>query len=65
MLIEAAERSAQQLPHREKYLLIVTGFMRRYLELHLELIDRVEKELEDESETKSAALPEPGAADRL
>jgi hypothetical protein len=41
--LQEAERSAHQLPHREKHLLLVTGFMRRYLELHLELIDQVEQ----------------------
>jgi DNA-binding PadR family transcriptional regulator len=43
--LDEAERSAHQLPHREKYLLLTTGFMRRYLDLHLELIDSVEREL--------------------
>jgi DNA-binding PadR family transcriptional regulator len=43
--LEQAERSAHELPHREKYLMIVNGFMRRYLELHLELIDQVDEEL--------------------
>lgn len=51
--LEEAERSARQLPHREKYLLLVTGFMRRYLELHLALIDQVEKELESEPDLTS------------
>jgi DNA-binding PadR family transcriptional regulator len=43
--LDDAERSAAQLPHREKYLLLVISFMRRYLELHHELIDDVEREL--------------------
>ena len=33
------------LPHREKYLLLVIGFLRRLLDLHLELVDEVEREL--------------------
>ena len=37
--------TAAVLPHRSKYLLIVIDFLRRYLELHEELIDRVESEL--------------------
>jgi DNA-binding PadR family transcriptional regulator len=49
-----AERSAQQLPSREKYLLLVTGFMRRYLDLHLDLIDHVERELDGEAATSEA-----------
>ena len=44
--LDEAEQSAQRLPHREKYLLLVTDFMRRYLELHLELIDTIEREME-------------------
>jgi PadR family transcriptional regulator, regulatory protein AphA len=43
--LDAAEESAHELPHREKYLLIGTGFLRRLLELHVELVDEVEREL--------------------
>ena len=43
--LDAAEESAHGLPHREKYLLIATGFLRRLLELHLQLVDEVEREL--------------------
>jgi DNA-binding PadR family transcriptional regulator len=32
-------------PHREKYLLLVIGFLRKLFELHLELVDEVEREL--------------------
>lgn len=37
------ELSAARLPHRTKYLLLVLEFLRRYLELHLELVDEVER----------------------
>jgi DNA-binding PadR family transcriptional regulator len=40
-----AEASAEGLPHRRKYLLLTTGFLRRLLDLHLELVDQVEREL--------------------
>ena len=43
-LVEAESRAAL-LPHREKYLLLANGFLRRFLELHEELIDDVEREL--------------------
>ena len=56
--LEEAERSAHRLPHREKYLLLASGFMRRYLELHLELIDEVETELEGDPDTTSARSAE-------
>ena len=37
--------TAEALPHRTAYLLIVIDFLRRYLDLHEELVDRVEREL--------------------
>jgi DNA-binding PadR family transcriptional regulator len=43
-----AEASAEGLPHRRKYMLLVTGFLRELLELHLRLVDDVERELGDE-----------------
>jgi DNA-binding PadR family transcriptional regulator len=46
--LEDVERSAHQLPHREKYLLLVNGFMRQFLELHLDLVDQVEQEFADD-----------------
>jgi DNA-binding PadR family transcriptional regulator len=44
--LDETEASAQGLPHRRKYLLLATGFMRRLFELHLELVDEVERELD-------------------
>jgi DNA-binding PadR family transcriptional regulator len=43
--LQESEASAELLPHRRKYLLLVTDFLRRLLELHLELVDEVEREL--------------------
>lgn len=43
--LDETEASAKTLPHRRKYLLLVNGFLRRLLELHLELVDDVEREL--------------------
>jgi DNA-binding PadR family transcriptional regulator len=40
------EAGAQSLPHRRKYLLLIVEFLRRLLELHLELVDDVERELD-------------------
>jgi DNA-binding PadR family transcriptional regulator len=42
--IEEAESSARELPHRTKYLLLVTEFLNRYADLHLELVEEVERE---------------------
>jgi DNA-binding PadR family transcriptional regulator len=52
--LDDTERSARQLPHREKYLLMVNGFLRQLLELHLDLIDEVEQELQGEVVTAPA-----------
>jgi DNA-binding PadR family transcriptional regulator len=49
--LEEAERSAHELPNREKHLMLINRFMRRYLELHLELIDQVENQLDDDRAT--------------
>jgi PadR family transcriptional regulator, regulatory protein AphA len=43
--LDDAERRAGELPHREKYLLLVVGFLRGLLELHLDLIEEVQREL--------------------
>ena len=43
--LDEGEATARALPHRSKYLLLVNEFLRRYLELHLELVDQVEREL--------------------
>jgi DNA-binding PadR family transcriptional regulator len=40
------EAGAETLPHRRKYLLVVVAFLRRLLELHLELVDEVERKLD-------------------
>jgi DNA-binding PadR family transcriptional regulator len=43
-LREAAE-GATSLPHRRKYLLMIVDFLERLLELHLDLVSRVERDL--------------------
>jgi DNA-binding PadR family transcriptional regulator len=42
--LDDAEETARALEHRSKYLLLVIDFLRRYLELHLDLVDQVERE---------------------
>lgn len=44
--LDDAERTATALPHREKYLLLVVGFLRQLLELHLELVEQIEHEFQ-------------------
>jgi DNA-binding PadR family transcriptional regulator len=53
-----AERTAHQLPHREKYLLLVIDFLRRLLALHLDLVEEVERDFEV---TAGGAKPPGGA----
>jgi DNA-binding PadR family transcriptional regulator len=43
--LDESEANAETLPHRQAYLVLVTGFLRRLLEVHLELVDEVEREL--------------------
>jgi DNA-binding PadR family transcriptional regulator len=43
--LDDAEESAHGLPHREPYLLLVVEFLRRLLQLHLDFVDEVEREL--------------------
>lgn len=40
--LDEAGDAANALPHRRKYLLMVGEFMRRYFDLHLELVDQLE-----------------------
>jgi DNA-binding PadR family transcriptional regulator len=53
--LDDVERTAAQLPHREKYLLLVIRFMRRLLELHTDLVDEVERELAPGTRSVSCA----------
>jgi PadR family transcriptional regulator, regulatory protein AphA len=43
--LDDSAESAEALPHRRKYLLMVVDFLRSLLELHEELVQRVEREL--------------------
>jgi DNA-binding PadR family transcriptional regulator len=42
--LDDAEQSAKELPHREKYLLLVVDFLRSLLDLHEQLVDEVERD---------------------
>jgi DNA-binding PadR family transcriptional regulator len=43
--LDDSAQAAQALPHRRKYLLLVNDFLRRLDDLHLELVDDVDREL--------------------
>jgi DNA-binding PadR family transcriptional regulator len=43
--LDESAAAAEALPHRARYLLLVNGFLRRFVELHGDLADEVEREL--------------------
>jgi len=43
--LDDSAAAAAELPHRERSLLLVNGFLRRLVELHEELVDEAEREL--------------------
>lgn len=53
--LEESERNAEALPHRRKYLLLVTSFLRGLLDLHVEWLDEVEAELAPEKRPPARA----------
>jgi DNA-binding PadR family transcriptional regulator len=53
--LEESERNAEALPHRRKYLLLVTSFLRGLLDLHVEWLDEVEAELAPEKRPRASA----------
>jgi DNA-binding PadR family transcriptional regulator len=58
--LDDGETTAALLPHRRKYLLLVIAFLRQLLELHLEWVEEVERELgpeEQVAESPSTAGP--------
>ena len=51
--LDESEERAKKLPHRQKYLLLVIGFLRGFLELHEQLAADVERELARSSSARS------------
>jgi hypothetical protein len=43
--MDESERGAMELPHRSTYLFQVVQFLRRFHDLHLDLVDEVESTL--------------------
>jgi DNA-binding PadR family transcriptional regulator len=58
--LDDAERTAHELPHREESLLLVVSFLRRYLDLHLRLVEEAERELAKPSRTQAPERSGPG-----
>jgi DNA-binding PadR family transcriptional regulator len=46
--VRETEQAAEAYPHRRKYLLMVAAHLHRLLDLHLQLIDEAERELDGE-----------------
>jgi DNA-binding PadR family transcriptional regulator len=55
--LEESEARATALPSRTKYLLLVFGFLRRLLDLHLDFVDQLERELAPSQAGVSMAQP--------
>ncbi len=55
---DAVALDGERLPHREKYLRLVGGFMRRLFELHLDLVDDVERVLGDQPAAPGSTRPD-------
>jgi PadR family transcriptional regulator, regulatory protein AphA len=53
--LDDSDRNAGELPHREKYLLLVNDFLRGLLDLHEQLVDQVEREFDKPRRTPSPA----------
>jgi DNA-binding PadR family transcriptional regulator len=53
--LDETRATAHTLPHRRKYLTLVNDFAHRLLELHLELVEAVERELDPASDDRPAA----------
>jgi len=60
--LEESEAFAQTRPSRTKYLLLVFGFLRRLLDLHLEFVDDLERELAPPDPSGQLSPPTSGSA---
>jgi len=63
--LDETELRTEKFPHRRKYQLLALGFLRRLLELHLDLVDEIEHELASSpSERGSRRAPRRAARSR-
>jgi DNA-binding PadR family transcriptional regulator len=62
--LDDSERRSGELPHREKYLLLVIEFLRGFLHLHEQLVDDVERELAPRPKRRRAGSGSPGQSGR-
>jgi DNA-binding PadR family transcriptional regulator len=59
--LDDAEATARTLGHRSKYLMLVIDFLRRYLELHVGLVDEVEREFSTSGKIRAGPVSGGGA----
>jgi len=52
--VDDSARAAAEYPHRAAYLLLVVDFLRRFLDLHEQLVDEVEREFATDSQSGAA-----------
>jgi DNA-binding PadR family transcriptional regulator len=57
--LDESERRARELPHREKYLLLVIDFLRGFLDLHEQLAVQVEHELAPAQGSRIRTIADP------
>src|SRR6266496_1122592 len=57
--LDDSERAANGYPHRARYLLLVVGFLRRFVDLHEQLVEEVERELAAPGNTGRAESLDP------
>jgi DNA-binding PadR family transcriptional regulator len=62
--LDATERRTEQFPDRAKYQLLAIGFLRRLLELHLELVDEIERDLAPKRRRRSQQPTRPTSSHR-
>jgi DNA-binding PadR family transcriptional regulator len=55
--LDETERRSEALPHRRKYQLLVVGYLRRLLDLHLDLVDEIERELAPPGRPRASGSP--------
>ena len=55
--LDESALTARDFPHREKYLLIVNDFLRRLLDLHVDLVDQVERDFRSDDDALRSPQP--------
>jgi PadR family transcriptional regulator, regulatory protein AphA len=62
--LDESEANTESLPHRRKYLLLVISFLRQLLQLHEQLVDEVERELDPRASHPAREARRPATSHR-